>query len=78
MSSTSSLTVIGYFVDPFVKRRIEFRYNMLFPLRAYKSQKNFRLVDRVLRYIVSEWGGKKDHTTERSLQSFYQQMKVCY
>lgn len=37
----SSLTVIRYFVDPFVQRRIEFRYNMLFPLLADESQKDF-------------------------------------
>ena len=49
----SSLTVIRHFVDPFVQRRIEFRDNMLFPLLADESQKDFRLVDRVLCYTVS-------------------------
>lgn len=53
-----SLTVIRYFVDPFIERRIKFRHNMLFPLLTDESQKDFRLVDRVLRHIVSVWKKK--------------------
>lgn len=46
---------------------------MLLPLLANESQEDFRLVNGVLRDIVSY----EARGAERNIQSFYEQTKVC-
>ena len=60
--------MVGYLVDPFVQGRVQFRYNVLFPLLANESQKDLRLVDRVLCHIISAWKiHREKETNNRSM-----------
>lgn len=40
--------MVWYGVDPLVERRIEFRHDMLLPVRTHKAKEKLRFVDRVL------------------------------